>query len=258
MSVYANTTNATPANPYFVLNDNQVDFLSTISIFNGTIQTSQINLDGVQMDCSYLGPLSTPTLFLNGAPVASVSSFTSSVVTWASYPALNTITYAGAGGAANLANVNALTQISTASAVAGTVNANNISTGNINVSTINGVPFTTATGAVRSVTGSPIVNGGSTVVDFGGLPSGFYLLTVYISSGGLDPFSCSTVVSLIGGNVVGGTFHCPSIQGAPPSLLNCVSIQDNGAGSSQLTVFVYATSPVGLGAVPQINVYSLN
>ena len=258
MSVYANTTNATPANPYFVLNDNQVDFLSTISIFNGTVQTSQINLDGIQMDCSYLGPLSTPTLLLNGAPVASVSSFTSSVVTWASYPALNTITYAGAGGAANLANVNALTQISTASAVAGTVNANNISSGNINVSSINGVPFTSATTAVLNVTGAPIVNGGSTIVDFSGLPQGFYLVTVYISSGGLDPYTCSSVVRITNGIVYGGGFHCPSIQGAPPSLNNCVSIQDNGAGSSQLTVFVYATSAVGLGAIPQIAVYSLN
>jgi hypothetical protein len=258
MSVYQNQTSATPGNSFFVENGNQIDFISSISVYNGAILTSQINLDAIQMDCAYLGPTSTATLLLNGLPVASVSSFTSSITTWSSYPALTPITYAAGGGTANLATVNALSNISTASAVAGSVNTNSISSGTIAVSSINGTSFPSPLTAVVNVTGSVIVSGrNTTVIDFGSVASGYYLLTVYVSSGGLDPFTCSSVVRVSGGLVTGGGFHCPSLGGNPPTFSNCVSIQDNGAGSSQLTVIIYCNDASGLGAVPQLAAYRL-
>lgn len=259
MSVLGNQTNLTVGDPFFVLNGNDINFISTISVYNGTINSSQINLDAIQMDCAYIGPQSTPTLLLNGAPVASVSSFTSSVVTWSSYPALSPISYAGAGGAANLATVNALTNLSSATVIGGAVNAGTVSTPSLTVSTINGLQFpSNVTTAVLTVTSSPITNGLITVVDLSALGSGFYLITVLISTGGTDPFSCSTMVRNFSSQVVGGCFHCPSIAGAAPSLANCVSIQDNGSGSNQISVIVYATSAVALGAVAQISVYRIS
>lgn len=262
MSVYFNQTSATPSDSFFITNDNNVDFLSSINVYNGSINVSEINLDSIRMDCAIIN--STPTLLLNGAPVAATSSFTSSVVTWASYPALNTINYAGAGGTANLNNVNALTQISSATVQGGTINATTavntraMSTATLAVSTINGAAFPSPLVAALTVTGSTLLSGRNvTNVDFSGLATGFYLMTVYIGSGGLDPFSCSTVLEYIGGSVTGGCFHCPSIGGAVPSFNNCVSIQDNGSGSSQLSVIVYTNDPVGIGAVPQINLWRL-
>jgi len=264
MSVYPNQTNFTAGNPYFIIDDNSVDFRSTINVYNGTINTSQINLDAIQMDCAYIGPTSTATLLLNGLPVAATSSFTSSITSWAQYPAVGPITYTGGGGTANLNNVNALTQISSATVQAGTINATTavntgaMSTATLAVSTINGAAFPSPLVAALTVTGSTLLSGRNvTNVDFSGLATGFYLLTVYIGSGGLDPFSCSTVLEYIGGTVTGGCFHCPSIGGAIPSFNNCVSIQDNGSGSSQLSVIVYTNDPVGIGAVPQINLWRL-
>jgi hypothetical protein len=264
MSVYPNQTNFGPGNPYFIVDDNSVDIRSTINVYNGTINTSQINLDAIQMDCAYIGPASTPTLLLNGAPVAATSSFTSSVVTWASYPALNTITYAGAGGVANLASVNALTTVSTATVQAGTinattaVNAGSLSTPTLTVSTINGAQFPSPQTAVLNVTGSVIVSGiNTTNVDFTSLSAGFYLIVCLISTGGTDPFSCSATVRYSGGVTVGGCFHCPFLSGAAPTLNNCVSIQDNNAGGSIISVVVNTNSVVAIGAVPQISVYRL-
>lgn len=262
MSVYFNQTSATPSDSFFITNDNSVDFLSSINVYNGSINVSEINLDAIRMDCAYIN--STPTLLLNGAPVAATSSFTSSVVTWASYPALNTITYAGAGGVANLASVNALTTVSTATVQAGTINATtavnsgSLSTPTLTVSTINGAQFPSPQTAVLNVTGSVIVSGiNTTNVDFSSLSAGFYLVSCLISSGGTDPFSCSATVRYSGGVTVGGCFHCPFLSGAAPTLNNCVSIQDNNAGGSIISVVVNTNSVVAIGAVPQISVYRL-
>ena len=262
MSVYFNQTSATPSDSFFITNDNSVDFLSSINVYNGSINVSQINLDAIQMDCAYIN--STPTLLLNGAPVAATSSFTSSVVTWASYPALNTITYAGAGGVANLASVNALTTVSTATVQAGTINATtavnsgSLSTPTLTVSTINGAQFPSPQTAVLNVTGSVLLSGiNTTNVDFASLSAGFYLVVCLISTGGTDPFSCSATVRYSSGVTVGGCFHCPSLSGAAPTLNNCVSIQDNNAGGSIITVVVNTNSVVAIGAVPQISVYRL-
>lgn len=255
MSVLQNQTYATVGDPFFVPNIGNIEFLSSINVYNGTINTSQINLDSIQMDCALLN--STPTLLLNGVPVAATSSFTSSITTWSSYPALAPITYAVGGGTANLNNVNALTSLSSATVVGGTVNANTISTATATISSINGVSYPIGSASVLNVTGSPIINGAQTNVDFSSLAAGLYLVRVYIASGGNDPFSCSTVVSYSGGVVIGGSTHCPSIGGAAPSFLNCVTIQDNAAGGAVLSVIVFANSPSGLGAVPQIAVYRL-
>jgi len=258
MSVYQNQTSATPGNSFFVINDNQVDFISSISVYNGSILTSQINLDAIQMDCAYIGPTSTPTLLLNGLPAASVSSFTSSITTWSSYPALTPITYAAGGGTANLANINALSNISTASAIAGSVNTNSISTASIAVSSINGATFPSPQTAVLNATGSVIVSGiNTTNVDFASLSAGFYLVVCLVSTGGTDPFSCSATVRYSSGVTVGGCFHCPFLSGAAPTLNNCVSIQDNNAGGSVISIVINTNSVVAIGAVPQISVYRL-
>jgi hypothetical protein len=255
MSVLQNQTFATVGDPFFVPNDRNINFISSINVYNGSINVSEINLDAIRMDCAIIN--STPTLLLNSVPVASTSSFTSSITTWSSYPALAPITYAVGGGTANLNNINALTSLSSATVVGGTVNANTLSTATATISSINGVNYPIGSTAVLTVTGSPIINGAQTNVDFSSLSAGLYLVRVYIASGGNDPFSCSTVVTYSGGVVVGGSTHCPSIGGAAPSFLNCVSIQDNAAGGAVLSVIVFATSPSGLGAVPQIGVYRL-
>jgi hypothetical protein len=251
MSVLQNQTYATVGDPLFVPNVGNINFLSSINVANGSINTSQINLDQIQMDCATINGF--PTLLLNGNPVAGVSSLTSSITAWANYPALAPITYAAGGGTANLNNVNALTSVSTASVI-----ANNVSTATATISSINGLPFPSGLTAAINVTGASIAPGRNTTeIDFASVPSGFYLVTVYVSSGGLDPFTCSSVVYKLGGNITGGGFHCPSINGNPPSFTNCVSIQDNGAGSTQLTVIIYCNDPSGLNAVPQIAAYRL-
>jgi hypothetical protein len=255
MSVLQNQTYATVGDPFFIPNTANIDFLSSINVFNGSINVSEINLDAIRMDCAILN--STPTLLLNGVPVASTSSFTSSITVWSSYPALAPITYAVGGGTANLNNINALTSLSSATVVGGSMAANTLSTAQATISSINGLPFPTSLTTALTVTGTSIVPGvlNTTNFDFSGLASGFYMLEVYIGSGGLDPFTCSTVVRYVGGLVTGGGFHCPSLNGQPPSFANYVSIQDNGAGSSQLTVFAYATVPSP--GVPQIAAYRL-
>lgn len=264
MSVYPNQTNFSSGNPYFIIDDNSVDFRSTINVYNGTINAYQINLDAIQMDCAYIGATSTATLLLNGLPVAATSSFTSSIVSWSQYPAVAPITYAGGGGTANLNNVNALTTVSTATVQAGTINATTavnataMSTPSLTVSTINGAAFPSPITPARTITGNQIVSGTNFfVVEFAGLAVGFYMVEVYIGSGGLDPFSCSAIAKYSGGNVTGGCFHCPSLITVPPSLANCVSIQDDGNGSTQLSVIVQTNNDAAIGAVPQISLYRL-
>lgn len=256
MSVYQNQTNSTPGNSYFVSNTNSVDFLSSINVYNGSINVSEINLDAIRMDCAILN--STPTLLLNGVPVASTSSFTSSISAWASFPALAPITYAVGGGTANLNNINALTSLSSASVIGGAMNANTLSTASATVSSINGAVFPSPQTSVLNVTGSVLASGiNTTNVDLGTLAAGFYLVVCLISTGGTDPFTCSTVVRLSGGIVTGGCFHAPFLSGVVPSFNNCVSIQDNNAGGSVITVIVNTNSVVAIGAIPQISVYRL-
>jgi len=256
MSVYTNQTNANSSDSFFVTNTNNVNFLSSINVYNGSINVSEINLDAIRMDCAVLN--STPTLLLNGVPVAATSSFTSSITTWASYPALAPITYAVGGGTANLNNVNALTQLSSASVIGGSMAANTLSTASATISSINGAVFPSPQTPVINVTGSAIAPGiNTTNVDFSGQAPGVYLITVLISTGGTDPFSCSTVVRYSGGVVVGGCFHCPFLSGAVPSFANCVSIQDNNAGGSVISVVINTNSVVAIGAVPQISAYRL-
>jgi len=263
MSVLRNQTYANVDDAYFLLNNNNVNFLSSLNVYNGSINVSEINLDAIRMDCAILN--STPTLLLNGIPVASTSSFTSSVVTWSSYPALSPITYAVGGGVANLTNVNALSNLSSATVVGGTITANttlaagtSISTPSITVSTINGAPFPSIVSpALLNITSAPISNGLSIPVDLSTLGSGFYMMEVYISAGGTDPFTCSAILRNYGSQVIGGSFHCPVISGNPPSFANCVSIQDAGSGSNTVNVIIYANSAFALGQVAQIAVYRL-
>jgi hypothetical protein len=256
MSVLFNQTNSTPGDSFFVLNNSNINFISSINVYNGSINVSEINLDSIRMDCAVLN--STPTLLLNGVPVAATSSFASSITTWSSYPALAPITYAVGGGTANLNNINALTSLSSATVVGGTVNANTLSTATATVSSINGAPFPSPLTAVLNVTGTPLVNGrNTTVIDFNTTGSGYYMLEVYVSGGGFDPFTCSTIIRVNGGVVTGGGFHCPSLNGNPPTFSNCVSIQDNGAGSTQITVIIYTNDPLGIGSVPQLAAYRL-
>jgi len=256
MSAYTNQTNATPSDSYFLVNNNNVNFLSSLSLFNGSINVSQINLDSVQMDAAVINGY--PTLLLNGQPVAGVSSLTSSITSWANYPAIAPITYTAGGGTANLNNVNSLTQVSSASVVGGSMAANTLSTASATISSINGLPFPSPLAYTLNVTGAALGNGrNTTIIDFATAPSGYYMLDVYVSGGGFDPFTCSTIIRVNGGSVTGGGFHCPSLNGNPPTFSNCVSIQDNGAGSTQITVIIYTNDPIGIGSVPQLSAYRL-
>lgn len=263
MSVYQNQTSSTPGDSFFISNTDNVNIRSTINVFDGTINAYQINLDAIQMDCAYIGPTSTATLLLNGLPVAATSSFTSSITSWSQYPAVAPITYTGGGGTANLASVNALTTVSTATVQAATinattaVNAGSMSTPTLSVSTINGAQFPSPTTALINITSAPITNGIVIPVDCSSLGSGFYMMEVYISAGGTDPFTCSTILKNFGSQIFGGSFHCPVISGSPPSLANCVSIQDNAAGSNTVSVIIYANNAFALGQVAQISVYRL-
>ena len=251
MSVLQNQTYATVGDPLFVPNVGNINFLSSINVANGSINTSQINLDDIQMDCATINGF--PTLLLNGNPVAGVSSLTSSITAWANYPALAPITYAAGGGTANLNNVNALTSVSTSSVI-----ANTLSTATATVSSINGVQFPSPLAYTLNVTGAALGNGrNTTIIDFATALSGYYMLDVYVSGSGLDPFTCSAIIRVFGGSVTGGGFHCPSLNGNPPSFSNCVSIQDNGSGSTQITVIIYTNDPLGLGSVPQLSAYRL-
>jgi hypothetical protein len=241
MSVLGNQTAFSPDKYFFIVDDGQVSISS--------ITTTNIVLDAIQMDCGYIGPASTPTLLLNGIPVAATSTFTSSIVSWSQYPAIAPITYTGGGGVANFTNVNAATNISTLTA----------NTQALTVSSINGLVFPSATLPVVSTSGAAITNGAVYTVNLTGQPSGFYLLLVSIQSGtGLDPMSCSCMFLLSGGNLTGGSFHMPSINAGVPSTANCVSIQDTTAGSTCSVVIYSNDNTTGLGITPQFSVYRIS
>ena len=121
MSVLPRDANITPYDS-LLNNINNLSFLSSINVFNGTINTSQIDLDSVRMDAAIIN--SVPTLLLNGVPAVATSSFTSSIALWSAFPALTPITYAtgvGTGGAINMANVNAAVNVSSGTATFGTL-----------------------------------------------------------------------------------------------------------------------------------------
>lgn len=240
MSLGSGAINVNPIQSVYVpYGASNVSFsLATIS----SLTTNNITLDTVTLDCS---SANGGQLLINNVPVATVNQNVSSITNWSSYPAVSTITYSGNGGTANLAAINALTSMSTPQMFA---------------STINGFSFPTAAfPPVISTAGGAITNGANYNINFNGQAPGFYLLTVNIQTGtGTDPMSCSCVVRFYGGAVLGGCLHAPAVGGAAPSFANCVSIQDNTASDTNISVFVYSNSnTIGLGIIPQFAVYRL-
>jgi hypothetical protein len=235
MSVLFQGVYADAGDSFFVLNNNDTAFLSSINVYNGTINTSQINLDAIRMDCAVIN--GNPTLLLNNQPVAGISSLTSSVTSWASYPALNTITYSGLGGTADLANVNALTNLSS---LTGTLGA-------LTVSSINGNQFPATAGQAVLATSDVITNGIHLTKNFTGLPNGYYMVTVLIQTGGADPLSCATIISYQAGITTGGSLHCPVMtpNGSAPSFSNCVSIQSDVASNPIIDIYIFTNTQVG-------------
>jgi hypothetical protein len=248
MSVLPNQSWVNDLEVFFVPNVNEVPFLSSIMIANGTINTSQIDLDAVRMDCAVINGF--PTLLLNGQAVAGVSSLTSSVTSWASYPALQTITYAGAGGTANLATVNALTALSSQAVIGGTVTS---------VGALNGVTFPNPGTAIAGMAQSIVITGGGLLGawNFTGQANGLYLVTVLIQSGGADPMTCSAVIRFSGGAATGGSFHCPSIGSALPSFANCVSIQSDTISDAFIQLYIYSNNGSIVGGSAQLAAYRI-
>lgn len=245
MSALTNQTSVTAGDYLFILKNGSVQTLNISSL-----TTNNIILDAIQMDCGYIGPASTPTLLLNGVPVAATSSFTSSITSWSQYPAIAPITYTGGGGVANFTNVNAAANVSSL-----TANAQALT-----VSSINGLTFPSAILPVLSFAGaSPIINGGSYTVDFTSLSAGFYLLIVSIQGGsGIDPMTCSCMFHLTGGNLNGGTIHIPVLASGVPSFANCVVIQDTILGATTQVTIYSNDNTTGLGITPQFSVYRIS
>lgn len=249
MSVLPNQTFINSLSEFYVNDVNNVQFISSINIPNGTINTSQIDLDSVRMDVSVINGF--PTLLLNGAPVAGVSSLTSSVTSWASYPALQTITYAGAGGTANLATVNALTALSTQALTAGTVTS---------IGNLNGVTFPNPGTPITAMAQSFIITGTGLLGawNFTGQATGLYLVQVTIQTAGSDPLTCSAVIRYSGGAASGGSFHCPSMGGnSAPSFANCVSIQSDTISDALIQLYVYSNNSFVIGGSAQLSAYRL-
>ena len=111
-----------------------------------TITTNQITLDGQTLDATSGGG---GTLLINGVALASISTATSSIANWASFPALSTITYATGGGSGGNLIMNTAS-ISTVVAAA------------LNVSSINGVNTVANSGVSRVMTtGGSVDNTGA-------------------------------------------------------------------------------------------------
>jgi hypothetical protein len=270
MSVLPSLVNLTYGDRVDIINSGNVNFLSSINVPNGTINTSQINLDDVQMDCAVLGGV--PSLLLNGVPVASVSSFTSSITQWSAYPALSTISYnagAGTGGIINMAFVNSLSNVSTASLTAGTGIFNG-SLSTIGGATISGFPYPMSMGAWNKIalpnppsTVLDLQNGQVVPVDFSGQANGLYVIIVDIQSGGVDPWTCQFFVTKgTSATVVTSGTHFPSFNpyGSPISLANCITAQCQSVGSATADIIFFsnATPPNGLiGSTAQLSVYRI-
>lgn len=252
MSILPNQTYVNPSLEFYVNDVPDIQFISSINVPNGTINTSQINLDSVRMDCAVIN--SVPTLLLNGVPVAATSSFTSSVTQWASYPALAPINYAsgvGTGGAINMANVNALTNVSSASGYFGTVTS---------VGNLNGVPFPNPGTPIAGMAQSIVVSGGGLLgaFNFTGQAAGLYMVQILLQTGGADPGTCSAIIRYSGGTATGGCFHMPSISGnSPPSTANCVSFQSDNANDPYIQVYVFTNNPALVGSTAQLSCYRI-
>ena len=194
MSVLFQGVYADPGDPLFVP---YAAAISTASLLQNNINvssivTNHITLDQVNMDSAVLN--SVPTLLLNGQPVATGTSFTSSVTSWASFPALSTINYnvAGSGaGVINMTNVNALTNVSSATATFGTLST--IGLGSIGGSIYPSAPQYSEIVSMRQ-TVSNIQNKTSARLDFSAQANGYYLVTTNLDSADEDPFSCSFVI----------------------------------------------------------------
>ena len=253
MSILPSQTNINYLDTWSLLNTSNVSFASSIRIDNGTINTSQIDLDAVRMDCAVIN--GNPTLLLNGNPVAGVSSLTSSVTAWANYPSLTTINYTpGFGGNINMSNVNALANVSTGNLL--TAKSITVPTGGV-VSML-GFTFPTApsnstnqiTSMTQSVTG--IANGSTYTLDFAGQSGGYYVVYFVCSSAGYEQWSAPQLVVYTGGNVYGGGCYTPppSVLGlAPPSFSNCMVMYRNGTVGSQLTIQIWTTASAGGGLI---------
>lgn len=106
-----------------------------------TITTNRIVLDGQTLDATNSGG---GTLLINGVAVASVSSATSSIANWATFPALSTLVYTTAGGTGGTINMN-VGQFSTLQNLTGSISA-------LTVSSINGANAASAVGVSRAMT----------------------------------------------------------------------------------------------------------
>jgi hypothetical protein len=267
MSILPYQTNIDLTDSWFINNTNNINLLSSINVYNGSINTSQINLDSIQMDCAVLN--SVPTLLLNGVPVASTSSFTSSISLWSAYPALSPITYAtsgGTGGAINMANVNSLTNVSSATGTFGSVSsiAGLTAVGPV---VLGGYQFPmNATGNSISALASTtlnVSNGQIITTDFTGQPNGLYYLQAILQTASADPATCGFVLVKTGTGVTGGGTHVPSFlpsYGSAPSLANCVVCQSSAVTSSTIDILVFgsANTPNGLlSSTVQIAVWRL-
>jgi len=253
MSVLPRDANITLYDP--VLNNiNNLSFISSINVYNGTINTSQINLDSVRMDAAIIN--SVPTLLLNGVPAVATSSFTSSITQWSAYPALTPITYAtgvGTGGAINMANVNASANVSSATATLGTLST-------IGATSLNGYLYPNAGVAIAGMAQSLVITGTGLLGawNFTGQPVGLYLVTVLIQSAGTDPMTCSAVIRYSGGSAVGGSFHCPSISSSSaPSFANCVSIQSDVVGDAYIQLYIFSNVGAVIGGSAQLSAYRI-
>lgn len=123
------------------------------NVIISTITTNQITLDGQTLDATSGGG---GTLLINGVALASVSSATSSIANWASFPALSTITYATGGGTGGniIMNTGSISTMNTAA---------------LNVSSINGVNTVANSGVSKVMTtGTTVMNavGGSQTLTF--------------------------------------------------------------------------------------------
>ena len=262
MSVLQNQTSATPNNYFFETTDGQINILNISSLI-----TTNIQLDDISMDCGYIGPASTATLLLNGVPVASVSSFTSSIVSWSQYPALAPITYTGGGGVANFTNVNAATNVSTLTANAQSLSVSSI-TGNV-ANFNNFTNVSTLTANVSSITGG-VANftNVNAATNISSLTANTQTLTVSSINGLAYPSTLLPVLSQATANIVAGinnfSINCTPLP--PGFFLLTVTIQ-SGSGndpfscSAMLYNFGSATTggcihmPSISGAAPSLSNY---
>jgi hypothetical protein len=256
MSALTNQVSAT-ANDYLFLQTGQnIIIPSTLTLLNGTLNTSQINLDAIQMDCGYVGPTSTATLFLNGNPVASTSSFTSSITSWSQYNAIAPVNYGAGGGVLNFSNVNALSNVSSATMNAGTYNANTYTGSTLTISTINGAPYPTPT-TPALLGASTTANSGLTTItiDMTSLPTGYYLVFASMPSGTPSELMDSTaLIRLSGGNTNGGSYHQPVISGVSNGN-NFISIQQQQSAGA--VVLVYVQTNLYAGTTIQTGCYRI-